>query len=188
MSRPLFMQLSFWANVILGIIVLVCGAIASFNLYFAIPAALAGMILIWGNIKTHGTEKSDFRKKIIQEALDSLGFVLDPNIRNISHGNWSGKTDESKTDLLGKKEYSLWKEFFDSIDARNQDFQTWTVPPWEIFEKVNDRIVTSLLKIYSEIPWVKESGEAKTRIDAFKEKARETAGISESLRAELRLA
>ncbi len=179
------MGLSFWLNVVLGIVVLVCGAMSAINLYFAIPATVAGVILLLGNITGHETEKADFRKKIIHEALDSLGFVLDPNFPYISHGNWSSRTEESKSDLLGEREYALWKEFFDSIDARNRDFQIYALPPWDIFEKVNDQCVKSLLKIYSEISWIKECEEAKTRIAAFKEKARETASISESLRSEL---
>ena len=178
------MALSFRANVVLGVIVLVCGAMSSFNLIFAVPATLAGIILLWGNIKTHETEKADFRKKIIQEALDNLDFVLDPNTLHISHANWDSKAEESKRDLLGHKEYDLWKKFYDSIDARNQNIRDHGLA-WNGFEKVNDQCVRSLLRIKDEISWVKECEEAKTRIAAFKEKAMETASISESLRSEL---
>jgi hypothetical protein len=183
------MEFSFSTKIVLESAVVIFGVLSVvysyLGVYFGAIIGIFGAVLLCYEVRDRGIEKTDFRKKILHEALDGLHFVLDPNFRYISHGNWSSRTEESKTDLLGEREYALWNEFFDSIDARNQDFQTYALPPWDIFEKLNDRCVKSLLKIYSEISWVKEGGEAKTRIAAFKEKARETAGISESLRAEL---
>jgi hypothetical protein len=179
------MEFSFRTKAVLEFAVIVVGVLSVVYSYLGVIIGVFGFVLLYYEVKDRGVEKTDFRKKILQEALDGLGFVLDPNFRYISHGNWSSKTEESKTDLLGEREYALWKEFFDSIDARNQHFQIYALGPWDIFEKVNDQCVKSLLKIYSEISWVKEREEAKTRIAAFKKKAMETASISESLRAEL---
>jgi hypothetical protein len=179
--QAIIMGLSFWANVTLGVITMVCGAMSGISLYFVIPATLAGIILLLGNIKTHETEKADFRKKIIREALDDLDLISDVNSHHISHEKWDSKTEESAPDLLGDSEYKLWKEFYDSIDTRNQYFKSGGGLVWKDFMKVNDQCVRSFLKIYDDVSWVRESEEAKTRITGFLKKAGGTASISKNL-------
>jgi len=177
------MHLSFWTNVVLGTVVLVYGAMSSINLYFAIPATLAGIIPLLGNIKTHETKKADFRKKIIHEALDDLDLISNVNSHYISHEKWDSKTEESAPDLLGDSEYKLWKEFYDSIDARNRYFRLDGGLVWEDFVKVNDQCARSFLRVYDSISWVRESEEAKTRITAFLSKAERIASFSGNLRS-----
>jgi hypothetical protein len=179
------MELSFWANVVLGAVVVVCGAMSSINLYFAIPATLAGIILLWGNIKTHRTEKADFRKKIVHEALDILNLLVsDTNCRHIDYNIWSGKAKGFKVDVLGHQDYGLWNAFYESVGEWNEHFRSIRgVGKWEDFVKFNDQCVISFFKVYDGISWVRESEEAKARITDFLSRAERTAGFSGNLRS-----
>jgi hypothetical protein len=185
--RTRCMEFSFRTKIGLEFAVIVFGVLSIKYSYLGVLIGGIGLVLLYYEIRDHGIESADFREKILQEALDTLGFVMDTNSARISCANWSSKTKESKQDLLGHKEYELWKEFFDSVEARNLHFQlhNLTPGPWNDFEAVNDRCVRSLLKIRDKISWVKESEEANKRIAAFSKKAKEEAGLSESLRSEL---
>jgi hypothetical protein len=170
------MELTFWANVAFGVIVLVCGTMSSINLYFAIPATLAGIILLWGNIKTHRTEKADFRKKIIQEALAIVDHIIwSTSASHISCANWTTKAEGFKADLLGDRDYGLWKQFYDSVGRRNEYLESrGNFGLWANFAKLNRTIFDNFFKVYDETSWVKESV-PEERITDFLSRAQKSA-------------
>ena len=178
------MEISFHTKIGLEFAIIVFGVLSIVYSYLGVIIGAIGAILLYHEINTHSAEKADFREKIIREALDNLDIVPDPNSNHIPHEKWDSKVEKSKPDLLGINECKLWKEFYDSIDARNRHFRLKNgLGAWEDFVKVNDQCVRSFLRVYDSISWVRESEEAKARITAFFQKAKGTASISKNLRS-----
>jgi hypothetical protein len=114
------MGLSFWTNVFLGVIVTACGAMSSINLIFAIPATIAGVILLWGNITTHKAKQADFKKRIVDEALGIADHIVTyTDFSRILYPDWSSENEESRSDLLSFDDYNLCKQFYHAVEARN---------------------------------------------------------------------
>lgn len=152
------MRLSFRANMVLGIITIACGAMSGISLWFTIPAAAAGIILLWGNIRTHKTKQADFKKKIIHEMLGITNhIVISADNSRILYPDWSSESDDSKMDLLGVGDYELCKQFYDAVEARNRYFLgRQGLGPWEDFEKLNRAIYDTFLRLCDGVSWVKE--------------------------------
>jgi hypothetical protein len=150
------MRLSFWPNVVLGLVVTVCGAMSSINLYFAIPATLAGIILLWGNITTHRRGKADFREKIASDAVGYLEAVLSyPFDSKSLHGAWLSKDEDFRSDALDPEACGLWKQFYDCVEARDRYFSSSSGFDTQA-RKVNESCFDIFWEVCARIPWVKE--------------------------------
>jgi hypothetical protein len=102
-------------------------------------------------------EGSDFRRKIVSEALTVLDRLIVGASEPILCAVWSSRAEGFKTDTLGDHDYALWKKFYDDVEARNEYFT-----PREGFgvsdvEKFARACFGSFFKVYDELSWVRDS-------------------------------
>jgi hypothetical protein len=144
--------------------------------YLGIVAVLIVIVLLANEIGMRKSERGDFKKKIIQEALAIVDHIIwSTSASHISCANWTTKAEGFKVDLLGDRDYGLWKQFYDSVGRRNEYLESrGTFGLWENFAKLNRTIFDNFFEVYDEISWVKESV-PKERITDFLSRAKKSA-------------
>lgn len=160
------MQVTFRARILLGFVletIAIMSGILSypnpvFILAFVVLPALIGFILLVDTITAHRKERDDFRGKVIGEALAILDrMTWSTSYFDVSYDIWFGKSEGFKAELLGDGDYRLWKEFYDSIEARNGFFRSKESFAWQDLEKLNRACFDSFSKVRDRISWVSES-------------------------------
>lgn len=153
---------------------------SSVNLYFIIPTTLIAIILLVDSITARRMEQVDFRKKVPNEALAILNELASrPTRSHIPCTVWSSKTEELKTDVLGAKDYMLWKQFYDNVEVRNEFFGSREGFSWSDVEKFNSLCFDSFLEVYEGVSWVKGSI-PQERIADLLSRAERSAALSRS--------
>jgi hypothetical protein len=126
-------------------------------LVFTIPSALIAILFLIDSSGTRRAEGADFRKRIIDEAQTILGrLAWDQNYYDIPYPYWSGKMEGLKVEGLGSEDYRLWKDFYDSIEARNEFFRSTESFAWGDLQRLNRSCFDSFAKVLDSVSWVKE--------------------------------
>jgi len=171
------MGLSFRSKIFLELLAGVAIAtLAVFFWYLAILGALITFLLIFNELSGRKSEKTDFRSKIVKEALTILDRILLTTASHISCAKWESESEDSKRDLLGNRDYELWKQFYDSVEQRNEDPGLKRGVNWEKFTKFNQAILNSFFEAYNAMPWVKASI-PEDRITSFLSRAKESVSL-----------
>jgi hypothetical protein len=126
-------------------------------LVLAVAIFLIAIILELDNRGMLESERFDFRRKIIPEALSILDRLILVAHEPIACTVWSSRAEGFKTDALGKQDYARWKEFYDDVEARNGYFTPRESFVWSDVEKFARACFISFFKVYDEIPWVREA-------------------------------
>jgi len=151
------MEISFRPKIGLQFVIIALGVLAVVYSYLGVIIGAIGAILIVYEVKTRGMERDDLRKKIASEALGITNHIVtSTDASRILYPDWSSKAEGFKTDILGKGDYKLCKQFYDAVEDRNQHYVGKEgLGSWEDFEKLNRAIYDAFFKIYGEITWVK---------------------------------
>lgn len=170
------MELSFRTRILLELVLAGLTMLTIFYPYLGIVAVLIVIVLLANEIGMRKSERGDFKKKIIQEALAIVDHIIwSTSASHISCANWTTKAEGFKVDLLGDRDYGLWKQFYDSVGRRNEYLESrGTFGLWENFAKLNRTIFDNFFEVYDEISWVKESV-PKERITDFLSRAKKSA-------------
>jgi hypothetical protein len=159
------MRLSFKTTALLSITSMGIGVLSWFLSYnpfpvllFVILTAIIDAIFLVDRYEACNVERDDFRKKIIHETLDILErMAWSTDFSSVPYPVWVSKAEESKIELLGNEDYKMWKEFYNSLEARNEFFRARESFAWQDLEKLNRACFDSFSKVSERISWVKES-------------------------------
>jgi len=130
--------------------------------WLGILAAVITAVIVVKEVVSRSAEGEDFKKKIIREALVIVNLVVSSTDSSpIKYDIWSSRNEGFQTDVLGNRGYMLWKEFYDRVEERNQHYLSGKSPTaiggWETFQKFNQAILNSFLKLHDGIAWVKQA-------------------------------
>jgi hypothetical protein len=152
------MELSFWSKILLEVTLAVLAVLTIFCPYLGILGAAIVIILIFNEITTHNSERADFKRKIIHEALGIVDHIIaSTSASRILCPVWSGKTEGFKTDVLDVEDYVLWKQFYGAVEERNEYYRTREGLEWSVFAKFNRAIYDNFFNVLNGVLWVKQA-------------------------------
>jgi hypothetical protein len=134
-------------------------------LVLVVAIFLIAIILEVDNRGILESEGSDFRGKIVPEALTILDRLIVVASEPISCAVWSSRAEGFKTDVLGNRDYARWKKFYDDVEARNEYFTPREGFTGSDVPKFACACFASFFRVYDEISWVKESIPQATIVD-----------------------
>jgi hypothetical protein len=126
------MELSFGIRTWLSLLLIVMGFMSTvvsvlyspWLVLVAIAMFTLAVVMLADDIRIHGRERGDFKKKTIHELWIMAGMLIGIPIgepRPIPYNEWSSKGASFQRAALSD-DYELSKSFYDSIDARNDFF------------------------------------------------------------------
>jgi len=167
--------LSEFGTIVIGLVIAILGYLQPNSILIIVLGVVItaiALVMLVDDVRSHCEDRDDFRRKITHEAMVVLDEIAPiSNTHPVQFSDWSSKGEGFKVDVLGGKDYTLWKSFYDSIEERNEFLRTHEAFNLQDFRKFNRSCLNAFAKVFDEISWVSQS-DLKTRFSNLLSKAK----------------
>jgi len=152
------MEFSFRTWCLLQLAVIGLSVLSIIYPYFAVFAATIATVLLISEVSSRGAEREDFKGIAAEEVLLVLDHLADTaSLPDVSYPCWRNKGEKAK-ELLGDRDYELWKSFYDNVKAYSNFLRVGKREGYhqQDLRKLRQTCFDSFFVIYKEVPWVRQ--------------------------------